>query len=133
MINRILSFCLFITLLYACNADESWQKAQDAEEAGTQFIRAMLDGNYDKAKFFMLKDDDNMAVLDRWKREYQKYSADTVRKFKNASIRPVSITPLNDSTTSYTYSNSFTNDTVTLKVLRINTEWLVDLKTFLSN
>lgn len=133
MIKRILSFCLVIAIIAACNTDTSYQKAADAEEAGTQFIRALLDGNYEKARFFMLKDDDNQMVLDRWKTEYYKYSTDTVIAFKNASIRPITIEALNDSTSRYTYTNSFTNDTTSLQVVRVNNEWLVDLKTFIAN
>ena len=35
---------------------------------------------------------------------------------------------MNDSTTILIYSNSFKNDHDTLKILRINSQWLVDFK-----
>jgi hypothetical protein len=34
----------------------NYSKAEDAQDAGREFIRASLDGNYDKAKFYLLKD-----------------------------------------------------------------------------
>ncbi|HYC27885.1 MAG TPA: hypothetical protein VEB42_03700, partial [Chitinophagaceae bacterium] len=108
-------------------------KAEDAQDAGREFIRASLDGNYDKAKFYMLKDEDNLMLLDRWEEMYRKLAQDTVRAFKDADIRPIKIESVNDSTTQYTYSNSFTKDTTALKIVRVNGEWLVDLKTLIGN
>ena len=125
-------FLLLLTLC-SCNNDATFHKAEDAQDAGREFIRASLDGNYDKAKFFLLKDEDNLMLLDRWKEMYGKLAPDTVRAFKDADIRPIKIEAINDSTTQYTYSNSFTKDTTALKIVRVNNEWLVDLKTLIGN
>lgn len=128
-----LLLCLAIATSFACNNNGGLTKAEDAQDAGREFIRASLDGDYEKAKFFMLKDEDNLMILDGWKKVYATYSKDEVKKFKNADIRPANIQALNDSTTIYTYSNTYTKDTTTLKIVRINNEWLVDLKqTFIS-
>jgi hypothetical protein len=129
MIKKLSVVSAFIWLA-ACNNDE-YQKAEDAQDAGREFVRASLDGNYDKAKFYLLKNEDNLMLLDRWKEMYGKYPAETIRGFKNASIRPISIESINDSTTRYIYSNSFTKDTTELNIIRVNSEWLVDLKTFI--
>jgi Domain of unknown function (DUF4878) len=130
--NRYL-FCFSLLIFCACNNDSTYKKAEDAQDAGREFIRASLDGNYDKAKFYLLKNEDNLMLLDRWKEMYGKYAADTVSAFKDADIRPIKIEAVNDSTTLYTYSNSFTKDTTTLNVVKVNGEWLVDLKTLLGN
>jgi len=131
MIKRLLYASLLAVLACSCNNDGSYPKAEDAQDAGREFIRATLDGNYDKAKFYLLKNEDNLMLLDRWNAMYKSYSQDTVREFKDASIRAISIEPLNDSTTKYVYSNSFTKDTTAIKIVRVNGEWLVDLKTFI--
>lgn len=124
---------LAIVTSFACNNDGGLKKAEDAQDAGREFIRASLDGNYDKAKFYMLKDEDNLVILDGWKKVYAGYSKEEVKKFKDADIRPANIQTLNDSVTIYTYSNTYTKDTTTLKIVRVNKEWLVDLKqTFIS-
>ena len=52
MTNRCL-FCFLLLILCACNDDATFKKAEDAQDAGRQFIRASLDGNYDKAKFYL--------------------------------------------------------------------------------
>ena len=132
MIKRFL-FLPLMALLFACNDEANYQKAEDAQDAGREFIRASLDGNYDKAKFYLLKDEDNLMLLDRWKEMHAKYSKDSARSFKDADIRPISIESLNDSTTLYTYSNSFTKDTTAIKIVRIQKEWLVDLKTLIGD
>lgn len=131
MIKRFLLACSLAVLACSCNDSGNYQKAEDAQDAGREFIRATLDGNYAKAKFYLLKNEDNLMLLDRWNAMYKSYSQDTIREFKDASIRAIHIEPLNDSTTKYTYSNSFTKDTTAIKIVRMNGEWLVDLKTFI--
>ena len=132
MTNRSL-YCFLLLLLCACNDEANYKKAEDAQDAGREFIRASLDGNYDKAKFYLLKNEENLMLLDRWKEIYHKYPADTVSAFKDATIRPINIEAVNDSSTLYTYSNSFTKDTTTVNIVRVKGEWLVDLKTFIGH
>ena len=113
--------------------DQSFKKAEDAQDAGREFIRASLDGDYDKAEFYLYKDSTNQLLMDKWKRDYDKMDEKTKQGYKDAEILPINIQSLNDSVTSYTYSNSFKKDTSTIKVMRINGEWLVDLKEILNS
>ena len=133
MIKRLLFAAFTIALITSCNNEAGLVKAEDAQDAGREFIRATLDGNYDRAKFYMLQDEDNLWMLENWKKMYDKFPADSVKGFKDASIRPIKIEPLNDSTTLFTYSNSYTKDTTAVKVVRVKNEWLVDFKTFIAN
>ncbi len=132
MIKRLICF-FTIAFFLSCNGGSDYKKAEDAQDAGRQFIRASLDGDYDRARFYILKNEDNLMLLDRWKEMYKKYSRDSIRAFREANIRPISIEALNDSTTLYTYSNSFTKDTTAMQIVRVNGEWLVDLKTFIAD
>lgn len=119
-------------MILACNdASSGYAKAEDAEEAGREFIRASLDGDYDKAKFFLYEDttNTNLTLLDRWKRDYNSLSEEDKVGYKNASITALNILPMNDSIVNYTYTNTFKQkDTTTLKIVRIRGEWLVDFK-----
>lgn len=129
-----LALFLIITLL-ACNSNSAPKKAENAEEAGTEFIRASLKGDYDRAKFYLLKDSINLFYLDRWKNNvYDKLTSEEKNGYENASIRPVKIQPVNDSVTDYVYTNSYKGkDTVTFKVVRVGGatgEWLVDIKEY---
>src|SRR6267142_5958239 len=110
-------------LLSSCKSKETYSRAEDAEDAGTEFIRASLDGNYEKAKFYLYKDsaDFNLRLLDKWKTDYDALDKNEKSGFKSASIRPIEIVPMADSSTySYTYYNSYKKDTTTIRILKVN-------------
>lgn len=120
-------------LLTACNNVHSYAKAEDAQDAGRQFIRAALDGDYDKAKFYLYEDSTNRFLLDKWKKDYDGMTHDERKKYQDADILPINIQTVNDSVTSYTYTNSYKRDTTTIRVVRIDGDWQVDLKEFLKH
>lgn len=115
----------------ACNDPHTFKKAEDAQDAGREFIRASLDGNYEKASFYLYADSTNKMMFAKWKKDYDRMSPDEQQKYKDASILPIDIHPLNDSVTSYTYANSYKKDTTTIRIVKINGEWMVDLKEIL--
>ncbi len=117
--------------LFSCQNKEGFKKAEDAEDAGREFIRASLDGNYDKAKFYLYKDsaDFNIRLLDKWKLNYEALGNEEKSGYRSASINPIEIAPGEDSAFyTYTYYNSYKKDTTTIRVLKANDEWLVDLR-----
>jgi hypothetical protein len=120
-------------LLAACNNIHSYPKAEDAQDAGRQFIRAALDGDYDKAKFYLFPDSTNNFLLNKWRKDYDGMPHEERKKYQDADILPINIRPVNDSVTSYTYANSYKRDTTTIRVVRIKGDWLVDLKEFLNH
>lgn len=120
-----------IIAVCSCNSESGYTKAEDAQDAGREFIRASLDGNYKKASFYLLKDSTgtNLRLLDKWKEDYNHYSEEQKVNFKEAVIMPIHIVTTNDSTVTYTYTNSFEpKDTTSIKVVRLQGEWMVDLK-----
>ncbi len=120
-------------LLAACHAGKTFDKAEDAQDAGRQFIRASLDGDYEKAKFYMLQDSVNQLLITKWQAGFDQLDRGTRQQYREASILPISINKLNDSLTTYTYSNSFRKDTTTVRIVRVNGDWLVDLKEILNS
>ncbi len=122
-----------VLLLAACNNIHSFKKAEDAEDAGTEFIRAALDGNYDKAKFYLYEDSTNQILLNMWKKKYDGMPHEERKMYQDADILPITIQKVNDSVTSYTYANSYKRDTTTIRVVRIDGDWLVDLKEILNH
>ena len=122
-------FLLPVALLAAaCNNSHTFKKAEDAQDAGREFIRASLDGNYEKASFYLYADSTNRMLFKKWKKDYDRLSAETQQKYKDADILPLDIHPLNDSVTSYTYANTYKKDTTTIRIVRVNGDWMVDLK-----
>lgn len=131
MIKKFILPAVLFVAVSGCS--HSFKKADDAEDAGREFIRAALDGNYDKANFYLYSDSTNRMLLNKWKKDYDGMSSEEKDKYRDADIRPIDIHKVNDSVTSYTYANSYKNDTTTIRVLRIGDEWLVDLKDFLNH
>ncbi len=126
MVKKILLPALL--LLAACNDSHTFKKAEDAQDAGREFIRASLDGNYEKASFYLYADTTNKMMFNKWKKDYDRLGPEAQQKYKDAEILPVDIHPLNDSVTSYTYANSYKKDTTTIRIVRVKGEWMVDLK-----
>jgi hypothetical protein len=131
IMEKITAVFLF-SLAVACNNVASYKKAEDAQDAGREFIRASLDGNYDKARFYLLEDSTNKFLFERWKSDYDQLPADEKSKYKDAEIIVLNIDRINDSVTAYKYYNSYKKDTTSVKVLRVKGEWLVDLKEFMN-
>jgi len=122
-----------ILFLAACNGSHSYKKAEDAQDAGREFIRASLDGDYEKASFYLYSDTTNQMLLDKWKKDYDRLDHEEQKKYKDADILPLNIRTVSDSVTSYTYANSYKKDTTTIRVIKFKGDWVVDLKAILSN
>ena len=122
-------------LLAACGSGGShgYKKAEDAQDAGREFIRASLDGDYEKASAYLYADSTNQMLLGKWKKDYDRLDHEVQKKYRDADILVMNVQALNDSVTSYTYANTYKKDTTTLKVVRIQGEWLVDLKEILNH
>ena len=133
MTKRIFVPALTTLLLAACGGSQAYKKAEDAQDAGREFIRASLDGDYDKANFYLYADSTNQMLLDKWKKDYDRMNHEEQKKYRDADIRVINLQTVNDSVTSYTYANTYKLDTTTIKVIRVNGDWQVDLKEILKS
>jgi hypothetical protein len=131
-LKTIIAGC-FIIFLFACHAGKTFDKAEDAQDAGRQFIRASLDGDYEKARFYLLDDSVNLLLIGKWQQGFDQMDKDTRQQYRDANILPIRIQTINDSVTTYTFSNTFRKDTTTVRIVRIHGEWLVDLKEILND
>jgi hypothetical protein len=115
--------------LIACGEEKGYVKATDAQDAGREFIRASLDGDMKKASFYVLRDSANEYVFNKWRQLYNQLTPKEKQGYRDATIRPVKIETINDSTVQYIYTNSYNQkDTTVIKIVRVNGEWLVDMK-----
>jgi len=97
-------------------------------DAARNFIQAALEGNFKKAANFMLQDTTNQQYLDVTERNYRGLDAEEKRKLKEASLRFYDPLLQNDSITVTVFANSYRNDKDTLKIIKKDNQWLVDLK-----
>ena len=127
--KKILSASFLLFILAACNNnDRPSGKSENDVVAASNFIRSALDGNFSQARQYMLQDTANLQFLDVAQRNYERAPAETIKSYKESSINIYEVKTINDSTTVVVYFNSFKNDHDTLKVLKVNDQWLVDLK-----
>ena len=123
---------LFILILQlACKSKSSeteFVKSDSDIDAARNFIRAALDGNYEKANIFMLPDSINENYLAVAKRSYQNAGQTVKDGYRASSIYIHQKDDINDSTAIVIFSNSYKNDHDTLKVVRKDDNWLVDFK-----
>jgi hypothetical protein len=119
-----------VIAILSCNNDAGYTKATDAQEAAREFIRASLDGNYDKASFYLYKDSAgvNEMLLNKWKADYGQWNQEDKVGHKDANIIVITTQSTSDSTLNYIFSNSYKKDTTTIRILKSKGDWLVDLK-----
>lgn len=126
---RINRWILFLLLILACKSPETKKQAAENDlDAGRLFIRAALDGRFDLARDYLLTDSLNNNYIDLAERSYQRLSQADKESYKGSTIVVHNNTALSDSVTVLIYSNSFKNDQDTLRVIRKDGKWLVDLK-----
>ncbi|MBO9571574.1 MAG: hypothetical protein J7497_05115 [Chitinophagaceae bacterium] len=125
-----LFYALFI-ITAGCGAG-GYEIATDPQDAGREFIRASLDGDTKKARFYLLKDTTNNLMMDRFQRDYERLSHEEKNKYRESVIRPVNIKAINDSTTIYTYYHTQNpKDTTSIRIVRAGAQWLVDIKSII--
>ena len=119
-----------IFLLVACNNSdqEAETKSDNDMDAARNFLDAALKGDYKNASTYMLQDSANKEWLNVAQRGYQRYSPDEKSKLKSASLRFFDTKQVNDSTTITVFANSYKNKKDTLRIVKMNGQWLVDLK-----
>lgn len=97
-------------------------------DAARNFLEAALKGDYKNASGYMFQDSTNQGYLTVTERSYQRLDPEEKSKLRSASLRFFDTRQINDSTTVTIFANSYKNDKDTLRILKINGRWLVDLK-----
>ena len=121
---------LFLPFFWACNTNDKTASGppENDLDAARIFIRNALDGKFGQARQIMLPDSTNDQTMDVTERNYERMSQADKAGYRNASIQIYNTREANDSTRIVTYSNSFKNQKDSLKLVRVNGQWLVDLK-----
>ena len=127
----IVAYCSF--LLFCVSACKNEDKKEDIPEddinTARYFIKAALEGDFDKARSYVVKDSMSQQDIDASERLYkERMKAEDKMKYKSASIIVHEVKRLNDSTTIVYYSNTYRNQKDSLRVLKHAGQWLVDFK-----
>ncbi|MBD0332542.1 MAG: DUF4878 domain-containing protein [Chitinophagaceae bacterium] len=127
----IFSF-LFLQFFCACNnnsADKNEAATSENDvDAARNFIRSALDNDFEKARAYIINDTTNNEYLDAARRQRARLSRHENLNYHKASIRIYDTRKIDDSTSVIVYSNSYKNQKDSVKVVRLNGQWLIDLK-----
>lgn len=126
MIRNVFSLLLLIAF-FACDSPKK-NAPVTALDAGREFIRASLDGDFESAEPLLLVDTQNLQLFNSYKQFYSKLPEDKKKNYKEASYTINKFMELDDSTTLINYSNSYMNKPMEIKLVRINKNWNVDFK-----
>lgn len=130
--KKLLSVSMLLFFLWGCSGNDSQAASEKPEgdvDAASSFIRAALNGNYKQARTLVLPDSSNVQLLDNLERAYlHNNNAIEQRGYRESSIRIHHTRKISDSASVVIYSNSYKNKQDSVKAVRVNNEWLVDLK-----
>ena len=131
MRNILILAIMALPFIVACNnnSNEANTSGENDVDAARNFIRAALDGQYRDAKSLIVADSVNQQYLEAWHTTYtERMSGEDKRGYRESSINIHNIRQINDSATVIQYSNSYKKTQDSIKVIRENNNWLVDLK-----
>jgi hypothetical protein len=127
------NYLLFLFLLcsfYSCKPKDKGPdgKSENNIDAARNFIRSALDGKFDEARKYMLPDSVNTNYMDVAERSFNNATQSVKDSFRTSTIIIHTVDEINDSTATIVFSNSYKKEKNELKVLKTNSQWLVDLK-----
>ncbi len=115
---------IFLFFLSACS-QEKYVPAEDALDAAREFEKACLNGNFKKAKFYILQNQKNNNFLYKISNEYFKNNDDQKKELANASIRVINNKELSPNLYQTVLGNSYNNKIDTIFSVKDNNNWLV--------
>ena len=122
---KLFVFVLLVSVFCSCN--NQYPKAENAFDAGREFIDGCLKGDFNKARSYLLQNETNNKQFDKLIDDYRKKNNQQKQEYNNASITVLEEETVSDSIHIIKYKNSFDNIPRTLKVVQNKDGWLVDL------
>jgi hypothetical protein len=117
---------LMITLFAACSEPEGFKKPEDGLDAASSFVRATLDGDYAKAERYVVPDEEDLRLFERYKVHMKQVPEQERLGLKSANMIIDSVRTPSDSVTLVHYSNTFHRKSTRLRAVRINGDWWID-------
>ena len=116
---------LILILVISCKGKDA--RSGDSEndiDAARNFVQSSLNGDFQKARGYMLQDTPNINQMSAIERI--NLSPEEKQGLAGATINIHNVKKVNDSTTVVIYSNSYKNNWDTLRVKKVQGKWLVD-------
>lgn len=122
------SWPLLLLLFCSCGGgEETYTKADDAIDAGRQYIQACKEGDFKKAAFYMVHDQKNDSTLAEIEKDYRTRDKESRQQLRGASININAIRNLPGNVTRIEYSYSLDKIPRFIAVVKQGEKWLVDI------
>lgn len=119
---------IIAVLLVSCGGkQQGYRKADDALDAGREYINACMQGDFSKAAFYVLPGSENDQVLKNLEKLYREKDKEGRQQLRTASINISEVKDITDSSTEIHYNYSFDKSPHVLVVIKKNNDWLVDI------
>lgn len=116
-----------VALLFAaCNNPTGVVEPEDGADAGREFIRAVLDGDYVKGEAYIVQDEEDKELYKRYVDHMRKLPGKELIEYKQSNITIHEIQQLGDTAVLMKFSNSATKQPQQLKIIKRKGKWLVD-------
>ncbi|HSF44844.1 MAG TPA: hypothetical protein VLA58_02495 [Chitinophagaceae bacterium] len=126
-------FILLAFTAFSCNPS-GFKKPEDGLDAGREFLRAVLDGDYKKGELYVIPDEEDLRLYKRYTEYMRKRSGVELIELKQASIIINKVEEWGDTAQVINYSNSYSKKPLDIKVVKKDGEWWVDFSyTFSGN
>jgi hypothetical protein len=128
MIIKKISVVFCLMGLLSCQSTPRFEPAKDPLEAGRYFVESCLKGEFKEAQFYILKDTLNQLQLDSISESYHQLDKEGRQQLRQASIQINNVTTLDSNNAVLQYQNSFEKIARSIKIVRNEHGWQVNLK-----
>lgn len=128
MIKKLFALLFASLSLLACQQQPHFEKATSALDGGRYFIESCLQGEFKKARFYLMEDSLNQSHFEQITKNYFQLDKEGRQQLRQASIQINEISAIDTSNTIIYYQNSFEKVAHKLKVQQTPDGWKVDLK-----
>lgn len=115
-------------LLAACSNESNFPAADNDMDAGRNFIDANMKGEFKKANFYMIQNQDNTNLLQNAKKTYDEKDKSFRNQYREANIIITNDSVLSKEEHIIFYSNSLDKKNRKIAVIEQDGKWSVDLK-----
>ena len=128
MIKKLFTLLFASIFLLSCQQQPDFEIASSALDGGRYFIESCLQGEFRKAKFYLLLDSTNQGHFEQISKSYYELDKEGRQQLRQASIQINDISAIDSSNSVINYQNSFEKVVHKLKVTQTKEGWKVDLK-----
>lgn len=123
-------FTLFFAslCLFSCQQQPDFEMATSPLDGGRYFMESCLQGEFKKAKFYLITDSTNQGFFEQITKSYYTLDKEGRQQLRQASIQINEISAIDTSSSVIYYQNSYEKVAKKLKVIHTKDGWKVDLK-----